>query len=432
MIDPSHKRRTFLAAMSGALAASAMSHPAMSLAAGLVKRGSGSRYAPWQPGMLDIHHITTGSGNAALFIMPDGTSMLVDAGAIYDHDRFAIAPRPSAQRRPGEWIGRYARRHLQRAGRNEIDYFVLSHLHRDHMGEYVAGLPRSKQGDYALTGVTDVAEILPIRHFIDRAYPKYDFPEPLQGSSNENYVAFIRAQQRLGADVQQFSPGSNRQLALLRQPATFPEFEIRNLYANGELWAGQGEATKNVFPVSALPAVGKPSSDLPSENECSVAFRLRYGKFSYYTGGDLSNNTNFGADPWRDVESSVALVAGHVDVAVANHHGYVDSMGPVAVRALSPSAFILMTWDSAHPSILALFNMLNKRLYPEERKVFATAVKPENEVATRDIAKLASKNGHVVVRVAPGGAEYRIEILDSFNELDTVLSEHGPFLCQGA
>ncbi|MEP6494314.1 MAG: hypothetical protein ABJF01_16645 [bacterium] len=30
---------------------------------------------------MDIHQISTGRGNSALFIFPDGTTLLVDAGA---------------------------------------------------------------------------------------------------------------------------------------------------------------------------------------------------------------------------------------------------------------------------------------------------------------------------------------------------------------
>ena len=35
---------------------------------------------PWQTGYLDIHHINTGHGDAAFYIFPDGTTMLLDAG----------------------------------------------------------------------------------------------------------------------------------------------------------------------------------------------------------------------------------------------------------------------------------------------------------------------------------------------------------------
>ncbi len=44
--------------------------------------------APWQPGMLEIHQISTGRGNAGLYIFPDGTTLLVDVG----ERKFSITP----------------------------------------------------------------------------------------------------------------------------------------------------------------------------------------------------------------------------------------------------------------------------------------------------------------------------------------------------
>jgi hypothetical protein len=69
----------------------------------------GSPLPAWTPGMLDIHQIATGRGNSALTIMPDGTTLLVDAGAA----GYGIAetdPHPDASRSPGAWIVRYLQR----------------------------------------------------------------------------------------------------------------------------------------------------------------------------------------------------------------------------------------------------------------------------------------------------------------------------------
>ena len=35
---------------------------------------------PWTEGVLDLHHISTGRGDAAFYIFPDGSTMLLDAG----------------------------------------------------------------------------------------------------------------------------------------------------------------------------------------------------------------------------------------------------------------------------------------------------------------------------------------------------------------
>ena len=153
---------------------------------------------------------------------------------------------------------------------------------------------------------------------------------------------------------------------LQHKPADYPSFEIRNLIANGEVWTGNGEQTRKLFPeISTL----KPA-DFPAENPCSCAIRLRYGKFGYYTGGDLTNDTNYGRDPWRDSESPAAEVCGPVSVAVANHHGYFNANGDRYVRALQPQVFIIPTWDSAHPTVNVLNTLFSKAIYPREPRRF--------------------------------------------------------------
>ena len=59
-------------------------------------------FDPWQPGFLDIHHISTGRGNSILTIAPDGTSLMVDAGAVKGPTEPLAAARPNATRRPGD------------------------------------------------------------------------------------------------------------------------------------------------------------------------------------------------------------------------------------------------------------------------------------------------------------------------------------------
>jgi hypothetical protein len=73
--------------------------------------------------------------------------------------------------------------------------------------------------------------------------------------------------------------------------------------------------------------------------------------------------------------------------------------------------------------------MMSGGLYPGPRDIFATAIKPENEIANRRITKMKSENGHVVVRVAPGGDTFRILILDNSDERDRVIAQFGPYIC---
>jgi len=129
---------------------------------------AGAPMTRWSEGFFDIHHISTGRGNSVLAICPDGTSIMIDAGAVGGSVEALGEARPNDSRRPGEWLGRYALQHLPAARKKELDYFVLTHFHGDHMGDVNATSPSSKLGDYRLTGVTDVAELLPIRRLIDR------------------------------------------------------------------------------------------------------------------------------------------------------------------------------------------------------------------------------------------------------------------------
>ena len=68
----------------------------------------GGPMEPWSAGFLDIHHISTGRGNSVLAIGPDGTSLMIDAGAAGGSTEAMGPARPDESRRPGEWIGRYA------------------------------------------------------------------------------------------------------------------------------------------------------------------------------------------------------------------------------------------------------------------------------------------------------------------------------------
>lgn len=362
----------------------------------------GQPLRPWRRGGLDIHHIATGKGDSTLIIGPDGSSLMIDAGASSTPPPASLDIRPSAERRPGEWIGRYARRHLAATGREgKLDAFLVSHLHPDH-----------------IDGLYDVAALLPIGVLVDRDYPDYRYPRPWDATFAKAYIAFVRERVRAGGRVERFRVGAADQF-------TLPGAEIRNLAANGEVWTGRGSETRHLFPaIQTLP-----KDDIPDENACSAAIRLRHGAFGYFAAGDLTSNNFDGALPWRDVETAAAQAAGPVDVAVAAHHGMFDATSANVVRALRPRAWIIAGWHVAHPSTDALERMLSQRLYPGARDVFVTGLSPANELAHPWLTdRLAARGGHIVVRVAPGGASYRVIVTDNRDEGDRVLASWGPYL----
>ena len=126
-------RRNFLSA--GLALAAGQLLPSQRFLTAQNSADASTSFEPWQRGLLDIHHVSTGRGNSVLIICPDGTSILIDAGAAKGPAEAMVPARPNSSHRPGEWIGRYARHHLRTAPRQELDYAILTHFHGDHIGD---------------------------------------------------------------------------------------------------------------------------------------------------------------------------------------------------------------------------------------------------------------------------------------------------------
>jgi beta-lactamase superfamily II metal-dependent hydrolase len=417
-------RRDFLLA-SGGLAVAGTALRAGS-GAETTPAGNGT-LAPWQAGFLDIHHIHTGRGNSTLVIAPDGTSLLVDAGASSTEGAAMDEARPSGELRPGEWIARYAARQLRATGRPGLDYALMTHLHGDHVGDVSAKSPQSKNGSYKLTGISDLVEAMPagsLGKLIDRGYPDYNYPAPMEDATSKNYMAFAKSMANRGTPVERCAVGSLDQIGLKYDRQRYANYAARVIAGNGEVWTGHGEEKRARFPSQT----GVPRTEQVSENSCSIALRLSYGDFSYFTGGDLNSDTNYGRDPWRDIETPAAQAAGPVSVATCTHHGYFDATGPGYVTALRPRVWIIQSWHASHPAISVLANLYSPLVYSGERDVFSLGLHPAaGLVCGRFSDHLRSSQGHVLVRVSPGGAEYRVIVLDDGDESDSVKTTLGPY-----
>jgi glyoxylase-like metal-dependent hydrolase (beta-lactamase superfamily II) len=384
----------------------------------------GREITPWQPGMLEIHQISSGRGNSGLYIFPDGTTMLVDAGEHSSKTPKHTPDRPDGSRPAGEWIARYIRHALRHTQNPVLDYMLLTHFHADHMGAIGPGTPNSASGAYMLTGLTWVGESLRIGTLLDRGWPDYNYPAPLEDAATKNYRAFAKWQRdRNGTRLERFTPGRNDQIVLRHDAKAYPEFEVRNVGANGEVWTGVGTATRHHFP--ALETI--PRADWPSENMCSTSFRVSYGRFDYFNGGDIPGIPAEGFPQWQDVETPVARAVGPVEAAILDHHGYIDSQNEFFVATLRPRVWVLSVWDTGHPTTRVWQRLQSKRVYPGPREVFATDLHEATRLVVTGIEGLASSRGHVVIRVSPGGGEYRLVIVDDSSESHRVTKVFGPY-----
>ncbi len=384
----------------------------------------GRELPPWTLGTLDIHQINTGRGNSALLIFPDGTSMLLDAGDGGNLPPRGTPPKPDGSRSPGEWIARYVGHMLAHDPSPVIDYAYLTHFHDDHMG-HPGPSSKTAQGGYKLTGITEVGDTIPIKLMLDRGWPDYNYPAPLKDATVTNYRAFTDWQRRNNRmQVERLKPGRNDQIVLRRDPAKYPNFEVRNIAANGEVWTGVGTNTRAHLPrIEDL----KPE-EYPTENMCSLVIRVSYGKFDFYSGGDIPGVHRDGAPLWNDIETPVAQAVGPVEVSVLNHHGNRDSQNGFFIASLRPQVFIIPVWSADHPGHDVLDRMYSERLYPGPRDVFATNMLEANHLVIGPLLdRLKSAQGHIVVRVDPGGDTFRVIILDDSTETYRVKAIHGPY-----
>jgi hypothetical protein len=322
---------------------------------------------------------------------------------------------------------RYINRIIEQAPKPQIDYALLSHFHWDHMGQANEDTPLSKSGAYKLTGLTTIAEQIPIKTMLDRGWPDYNYPVELNDPTMINYKAFLKWQMdNNNMQVKRFQPGSNDQIVLKNKPEAYPGFEVRNLAANGEVWTGVHNVTRQHYPPLGMLERGS----FPDENMCSVAMRVSYGKFDYFTGGDLRGIPKDGFPHWQDLETPIAQAVGPVEVSQLNHHGYIDSQNAFFVSALRPQVWLLSVWDSAHPSPMVYKRLQAKELYPGPRDIFATGMHEANKLVLVGLDKLASDQGHIVIRVAPNGNTFKVIVLDDEVEDGKIKSVHGPYICR--
>ena len=380
----------------------------MSLALAMCWSAASQEYLPkWQEGYMDIHTIATGRGDATFIVMPDGTTLMIDAG---DNGKIKDKQHPDTTKRAGEWQAIYMKKVLEQVpGNGKVDYAMITHFHDDHMGAKLQMLP-GKNG-YGLSGITLVGELVGYNKLLDRAYPKYDFPSKKKvASANkgfmEEYHKFVEYQMSKGMKMEQFKVGALNQIKMVKNPKAYAKkFEIRNLAANGQVWTGKGTKAEKQYK-------GDPT--LFDENVNSCAIRITYGDFRYYNGGDLSggNWESLYKSKDRDMETPVAKVCGKVDVAKANHHGYYDTCNGFFLNTVSPDVMIIDARSQNHPVPSTMARMVDHMTWPGKGEFYITVDQPRKKLG-EELWSNFKPWGHIVVRVYEGGQEYQVYVLDA-------------------
>lgn len=380
--------------------------------------GIGRPLPAWKAGELDLHFVYTGTGENQFWIFPDGTTAVCDTG---DYNapgyRAEIPLLPSGKRTGGEWMARYVK--SVTPSRNLLDYMLVSHWHSDHCGD--PSYAYTTRDGRKTSGLSTVGEFFKVGTFIDHQFPECNRHGVGEGpvvKQMREYVA--RAKKRDGTVQEPFKVGSNRQIALRHDPKGVyaKDFEVRNICANGVIWTGRGEETADLLSVH-VKTNGNGVKKGFDENLLSAALVIRYGDFRYYSGGDVSGSLVDAQGKPFSYEARVGAVAGHVDVCKTNHHAWKGTMCPSFVRSVEAAAYVINLWSPEQIQDEQMSTMTSRLHAPGPRFVFPTFL-PDR--AKRNFAgrpwwrEVASACGHVVVRVAPGGASYRVYVLDARDE----------------
>lgn len=360
----------------------------------------------WKEGYLDIHSINSGRGECTFYVLPDGTTMLVDAGEFHTSGAKypMVEQKPDTLTRPYVVYSEYIKKALPEAG--GIDYALATHYHMDHIGRMEKDYEVSDSG-YVLTGMMALYDEIPYRTLIDRSWPEYE-----DKKEQKNWERFVRSMSaRDGMKVEKFELGSDTQFRLVNHPEKYPDFRILNYHVNGQVW--NNGAVEDYW------------TDKPvSENGASAGFLLSYGRFDWFTGGDAGGNGRVAKPTALAIGRQIEAIKGH-------HHMSWHTMSRTMLRTYNPQVVVNQSFYSHQPWPETMEVTLHEGMPEGEcRDVFLTNLHDSTYVdAAGTLAKVKAYRGHIVIRVLPAGGSFYVYMLDDNDFEQRVKSIHGPYKC---
>jgi competence protein ComEC len=238
---------------------------------------------------LDIYFIDVEGGQSTLLVAPGGESLLIDTG--WSGDGQNGVGDPAKARDPNRILAA-----AHDAGISAIDYLLITHFHGDHFG-----------------GVLELAQLMPIRHFIDHGTPTADL------MTDADYRPFFEDYVKLRNKSPHLEPMPGDHLPLKLMSATVVTSAGATL---AEPLPSAGKVNAACRP-TAIPAGD------PNENPRSTGVVVQFGKFRFLDVGDLSGQ------PQYNLACPKGLI-GPVDVYLVAHHGDQDNADPAIYAALQP------------------------------------------------------------------------------------------------
>jgi len=250
---------------------------------------------------LQIYFIDVEGGQATLVVTPSEQTILIDTGW------------PGFNGRDAGRIVRAAKT----AGVDRIDYVLITHFHRDHVG-----------------GVTQLASQIKVGTFIDHGPNMEDADDPREDFAAYEKVASL----------------SKRLVVKPGDQIPMKDIRVQILTAAGEHLSTplSGVGQPNAFCASEPEAAVD-----TTENARSLGTLITFGKFRFLDLGDLTKRKE------RDLVCPNNLI-GTVDLYLTTHHGLNQSNAKVIVDAIHPRVSIMNNgahkggspdaWETIHNS----------------------------------------------------------------------------------
>jgi competence protein ComEC len=235
-----------------------------------------------KPKALQIFFIDVEGGQSTLIVSPSGQSLLIDTGW------------PGFENRDANRIAAAAKA----AGVKKLDYVLITHFHRDHVG-----------------GVVQLAERMPVDTLVDHGPNLED-----SDVTREDYAAYEKLLPKHHHLV--LKPGDGLPIKGLT---------VKALTAAGEHIQSPmpGAGTANQFCGSGA----EPPADT-SENFRSLGVLITYGKFRFLDLGDLTADKELGLVCPNNL-------IGTVDLFLVSHHGTASSNSKALVYAIHPHVAVV-------------------------------------------------------------------------------------------
>jgi competence protein ComEC len=232
---------------------------------------------------LDIYWIDAEGGAATLIVAPSGESLLVD----------------SANRTPDDRDAKRILAAAQKAGLTKIDILLTTHFHSDHIGAMPA-----------------LAKLIPIRAYMDHG-DSVELNRP-------PVAAAYKAYQELSAGKRTIlKPGD-------RIPLKGTDTQVIMSAGQAIQKPLKGAGAKN----EACATFKEHPPEQDPDNDQSVGFVLKFGKFKFIDMGDLT---------WNYEQKLVCPrnLIGTVDLYQTTHHGLDRSNSPQFVWAIQPKVVVM-------------------------------------------------------------------------------------------